>query len=1000
MSQPFRTSSGGLIERDQPLEFTFDGRRFTGFKGDTLASGLLANGVHLAGRSFKYHRRRGIFGAGTEEPNALVQIRSGNRAEPNLRATRVELFDGLEARSQNRWPSLELDAGAVNNLASRFLPAGFYYKTFMWPGSGWMFYERWIRKAAGLGEAPRQPDPDRYERRFAHCDVLVVGAGPAGLAAARCAARSGARVMLVDEDFLPGGSLLRDARQVDKLPAARWSESIVSELEHADKVRVLRRATAFGYYDANLVAVAERVADHVPLPGAFDPRQRVWWVRARQVVLATGAIERPLVFANNDLPGIMLASAVETYARRFAVRCGDRAVVFTNNDHAYSVIPALMDVGGSVAAVVDSRSEGPGTALKEQLASLGIRCLAGAVVTRAQGARAVNAVSVAGYDANRGRLSGPGKVIDCDLVCVSGGFNPTVHLFSQSQGKLRYDGQLASFVPDVSRQAERSAGGARGRFGLQDALVDGNEAGLEAARACGFKPARVDVPEAPAEPADAAPIEPLWLVPLPDDRHDKQFVDLQNDVTAADVALAVREGYTSVEHLKRYTTLGMGTDQGRTSNVVGLAILATTLGTDIPAVGTTTFRPPYAPVTLGALGGREVGEEFAPVRRSPMHDWHARAGAKFVAAGLWLRPQFYATSGENMMDAINREAVAVRESVGMVDVSTLGKIDVQGRDAAEFLERVCINRFKNLKIGRCRYYVMLREDGFVFDDGTVTRVAGNGYYMTTTTANAGPVMAHLEFYAQTVWPELHVHLTSVSDQWAGMAVAGPRSRELLARACGDNVSDQALPFMGYLESRIGGAPVRIFRITFSGELAYEVHTPAGFGEYVWEALLEAGTPFKVTPYGTEALSVLRIEKGHVVAAELDGRTVPSDFGFDAMIRKSADFVGKRSLKRPALEKNRRHEFVGLISEDGRHIPRGAQLVWNPTVAKPVHMLGHVTSTCYSPNLKQEIALALLEDAERYRGHVLYAASPLTRTHVPVRVTHHVFIDPEGKRARS
>jgi sarcosine oxidase subunit alpha len=765
-------------------------------------------------------------------------------------------------------------------------------------------------------------------------------------------------------------------------------------------MKILRRATAFGYYDGNLVAVAQRVADHLSQPEAFESRQRIWWIRARQVVIATGAIERPIVFANNDLPGVMLSNAVQTYARRYGVRCGQWAVLFTNNDDAYTVVDALVEVGGKVAAVVDSRAGGPGDGVKRRMDALGVRRFDGHAVTRAHGTIAVDAVSVMRCDGNGSGVSGPVATIHCDLLCVSGGWTPTVHLFSQSQGKSRFDTDIAAFVPDVSRQAERSAGGCRGRFGLGEAFADGIAAGRESAEACGFKPAQVPLPETAAAAADAAPLEPLWTVPLPEGERAKRFVDLQNDVTVEDVGLAVREGYKSVEHLKRYTTLGMGTDQGRTSNVNGLAILASNLDTDIPSVGTTTFRPPYTPVSLGALGGREIGEEFAPVRRSPMHQWHVDAGAKLVTAGLWLRAQYYARRGESMMQAIHREALAVRNSVGIVDVSTLGKIEIQGRDAAEFLERVYINRWTSLKVGRCRYGIMLREDGFVFDDGTTTRVAENEYYMTTTTANAAAVMAHLEFYAQTVWPDLHVHLTSVTDQWAGAAIAGPYSRELLAAACdGADLGNESLPFMGYLETSVAGAPVRIFRMTFSGERAYEVHMPADCGSHVWSRLFEAGKPWDVTPYGTEAMGVLRIEKGHVVSAELDGRTVPSDFGFDAMQRKQGDFIGRRSLERPALEKSARRQFVGLVSEDGRGIPRGAQLVWNPTVTKPVRMLGHVTSTCYSPNLEQEIALGLLEKAEDYRGKVLYAASPLTNTYVPVRVTHHVFIDPQGDRAR-
>jgi sarcosine oxidase subunit alpha len=998
--QPYRITAGGLVDRERPVRFTFDGRKFTGLAGDTLASALLANGVRLVGRSFKYHRRRGIFSDGVEEPNALVRLRRGERAEPNLRATSVELFEGLEARSQNHWPSLEFDLGAINNLASRFMSAGFYYKTFMWPAGAWMYYERFIRKAGGLGRAAEHNDPDRYEKRYAHCDVLVVGAGPAGLAAALAAARSGARVMLVESDFRLGGSLLRDPRPIDDEFAPEWVNGVEAELKSAPNTRILKRATAFGYYDANLVAVAQRITDHEGKSERFLSRQRIWWVRARQVVLATGAIERPLVFANNDLPGVMLASAVRGYAVRYGVRCGKRAVVFANNDDAYATVAAVIEAGGSVKAVVDPRAGGPGDSVRRQINALGVRMLEGYVVVRAEGGDSVRGATVMRFTREGSVVTGEPERIDCDLLCVSGGWNPTLHLFSQSQGKLRFDQASACFVPDVSRQAERSAGAARGCFGLQEVLSDGVEAGRAAAEDCGLKRARFRVPQGMEEFAQPAAMLPLWAVPLPQGQRGKRFVDLQNDVTTDDIALAVREGYRSVEHLKRYTTLGMGTDQGRTSNVNGLAILASIVGSEISAVGTTTFRPPFTPVTLGALGGREVGPEFAPVRRTPMHAWHERAGARFVTAGLWLRPQYYAHSGESMMDAIYREARAVRTGVGIVDVSTLGKIEIQGRDAAEFLERVYINRWKNLKVGRCRYGVMLREDGFIFDDGTTTRVAENTYYMTTTTANAGPVMAHLEYYAQTVWPQLHVHLTSVSDQWAGAAVAGPRSRDLLALACdGADLSNEALPFMGYLEATVADAPVRIFRMTFSGELAYEVHTPSNFALHVWKRLLDAGREFEVTPYGTEAMSILRIEKGHVVAAELDGRTVPSDFGFDALQRKEDDFIGRRSLERPGLQKSSRRGFVGLVSEDGRHIPRGAQLVWNPNADRPLHTLGHVTSTCYSPNLKKEIALALLEDPEGHDDELLYASSPLTNEHVAVKVTQPVFIDPQGELPR-
>ncbi len=991
-----RLEAGGLIDRSRPLEFSFDGRAYTGYAGDTLASALLANDVRLLGRSFKYHRPRGIFGAGSEEPNALVQLRSGSRHEPNLRATQVELYPGLEARSQNRWPSLAFDVGAVNNLVSRFLPAGFYYKTFMWPPSWWMRYEQGIRRAAGLGDPALEADPDRYDKRYAHCDVLVVGAGASGLAAAKSAARGGSRVFLADEHPRLGGGLLGERARIDGAPALDWVASVEAELEDRDNVRLLRRSSVFGYYDHNLIAIAERRADHLPVPGPKQSRQRLWLVRAQRVVLATGAIERPLVFAANDLPGVMLASAARSYVNQFAVRPGRRAVVFTNNDSAYTAAADLRDGGVDVALVLDSRPEGPAASQRRLLEEAGIECLTGHAVTKALGRGGVHGVEYGPLQNGDGTVAGMLHRAECDLLCVSGGWNPTVHLFSQSRGSLRYDPKRGAFLPASSPQAVSAAGAVAGAERLSECIASGLEQGAAAGGVAAGE--RAKVPD--CEPDTEAATKPLWSVSVAS--AGKRFVDLQNDVTAEDIALAVRESYRSVEHLKRYTTLGMGTDQGRTSNVNGLAILAGLRGDEIPKVGTTTFRPPYTPVTLGTLAGREVGADFAPVRYTPMHSFHEAAGASFTTAGQWLRPECYRRPGESFIDAVNREAKAVREGVGLVDVSTLGKIDLQGRDVAAFLERVYCNRWANLKVGRCRYGIMLREDGFAFDDGTTTRIGEHRFYLTTTTARAAQVMSHLEYYAQVVWPEMEVFMTSVSDQWASMALAGPRSRDVLSRVVeGCDASNDGLPHLGYAEGTVVGAPVRLFRMTFSGELAYEIHTPADYGLAVWQALLDAGKDLAIVPYGTEAMTVLRIEKGHVVVgAEIDGRTTVEDLGFGRMLRQEGDYVGKRSLERPAFRDPNRPKLVGLVPSDGQtRIPRGAQIVADPSPSPPVPMLGHVSSQTYSPNLETPIALALVQAPYAELGRELYAASPLQEQTVKVVVSHPVFIDPEGHRPR-
>ena len=964
--QKFRNQAGGHIDRSRPLKFTFNGRGYTGYQGDTLASALLANGVRLIGRSFKYHRPRGIVGGGVEETNALVRLNTGARSEPNLQATRIELFDGLVAESQNCWPSVGFDVGAMVSLFGRFLPSGFYYKTFKWPARLWPTYEHLIRSAAGMGRTPIELDPDTYAHRYAHCQVLVAGGGPAGLTAALSAGRSGARVIIADDGADFGGMLRGQRNTIDGKPAAEWIADAVAELQTLPEVTLLPRTMVSAYYDHNMLVLNQRLADHQPRPSAHQPRQRLWQVRAEQVVLATGAIERPLVFANNDRPGVMLASAARTYVNRDGVRPGARCVVFTNNSSAYAAAIDL-DAGGiEVMAIVDARTEVPAADLGAAT-DAGIEVIANHAVVTVRGRCAVKGVSVMQLGPDGETVQGQPIEISCDLLCMSGGWTPSVHLFSQSRGKLRYDPELTAFVPDQSFQAERSVGGAAGIFSSE--------------------------PE--------SPLRPLWSVPLPNGIHAKRFVDIQNDVTVDDIALAHREGYRSVEHLKRYTALGMGTDQGRTSNVNGLAIMAGLRGEDIPAVGTTTFRAPFSPITLGAVAGDGVGEHLAPTRRSPMHRWHQEAGAPFVTAGQWLRPQCYPQAAESLPRAIAREARHVRQRVGIVDVSTLGKIDLQGPDAAEFLNRVYVNRFDKLAVGRCKYGLMLRDDGHVYDDGTVTRIATHRFLITTTTAHAGGVISHLEYLSQVVWPDLDIQMISVTDDWAAVAIAGPESRRVLERVTDDiDVSNEALPFMAYREGTIACLPARLMRISFSGELAYEINAPADAGLDLWTSLLAAGEDAGIVPYGTEAMGILRVEKGHVVGNEINGRTTADDLGFGAMMAAGKPFVGDRLARRQALASPDRKQLVGLIPVDRRQrVPRGAQLVADPSAPPPVAMIGEVTSTCDSPTLGHPIALGLLLRGRERLGEVIHAHSPLTGQTVAVTVTAPVFIDPEGERLR-
>ena len=1001
MTQSHRLRDGGIVDRSRALRFVYDGARYEGYFGDTVASALLANGVHLVARSFKYHRPRGIHTAGVEEPNALLQIGEGVRSEPNVRATVLELYDGLVAASQNCWPSLRFDVGAVNDAASRLMPAGFYYKTFMWPPTpkAWMRYEHMIRRAAGMGRAARAPDPDHYEHQYAHCDVLVIGAGPAGLAAARAAAHAGARVILCDENPAFGGSLIGVDAIVDDDTASAWIAATMTALATRADIALLPRTTAFGCYDGNLVGLVERVGDASAKSAESMPRERLWKVRAGAVVLAAGAHERGIAYANNDLPGTLLAGAACRYIERYAVRPGSRAVVFTNNDSAYGAALALTRAGVEVASIIDAR---PDAALHGELPrkarDAGLRIVAGAAIAGAYGRLHVRAVDVAPLS------GGTARRVECDLVCVSGGRNPAVHLFSQARGRLRYDAPLATFVPDGSPLPITPAGAANGRFDLAAALADGHAAGRAAAAQAGLTVAGDSIAAPSATSIVTGALQPIWSV-APRHKGDKCFVDLQNDVTAADIALAAREGYRSVEHLKRYTTLGMGTDQGKLANVVGLALLAEEIGQPIPQVGTTTFRPPYAPVTLGALPGHAVGADVEPTRYSAMHDWHVEHHARLVNTGLWKRPHSYPRTGESPDDAANREAKNVRTNVGVVDVSTLGKIELQGRDAAEFLNRVYVNRWDTLAVGRCRYGVMLRDDGMVLDDGTTSRLGPNHYLMTTTTVNAVKVMQHLYALLQIDWPELDVFVTSVTEHWAAAAVSGPRARDVLAKIVDIDVSNAAFPFLAVGECRVRGeaGPIaaRLFRMSYSGELAYEIHVSADRGREMWEAVIAAGQGFGIMPYGTEAMSTLRIEKGHVVIGpEADGRTTADDLGMGKLVNAGKWCIGKPLLSRPALTAPDRWQLVGLTAQDGAVMPRAAKIVADPEHRLPNPMLGHVTSWCWSPNLGAWIALALVANGRARHGETLWATSPLANARIRVKIGPPCFIDPEGGKLRA
>lgn len=979
MSGPFRLSSGGLIDRTRRLRFHFDGRTYEGLAGDSLASALLANGVWLVGRSFKYHRPRGIYTAGPEEPNALVRLRRGPRAEPNTRATMVELWDGLEAESQNRFPSLAFDLGAVAQLVAPLLPAGFYYKTFKWPPDAWLFYERFIRRAAGLGRAPREADPDRYERLSLFCDVVVVGSGPAGLEAARHLARARARVILLEERERLGGSLLYEGGDVDGLSAQTWLEQAVAELENAPLVRLFPRTSAFGLYDHGLLAAVERVSDHLPEPPPGLPRQRLLKIRTRAVVLATGATERPIVFANNDLPGVMLAQAGRVYLGRYAVAVGHKPIIFTNNDSAYAVAIAFAQAGVA-PLVVDARLD-PDPKQVSALRRAGGECLAGRVVTRARGWHAVRAVEV------RATAGGRSGRIACDCLLLAGGFNPNLQLWLQRGGRPEWDEGLQSWRPGAPVPGVHPVGAAAGFGDRAQAVAQARTVALQLARELGFSSPHIV--QARLEPTSGRPLA-LFAVP----GRGKCFVDLQNDVTAADMALAVREGMAHPEHLKRWTTLGMGVDQGRTAASIAAALLAAETGVPIAEIQAPSTRPPATPVALGVLAGEARGELAAPLRRTPLDPVHVELGAEFLETAHWRRPRWYRRAGESERQAYVREAAQVRRSVGVTDISTLGKIEVLGPDAAVFLDRLYVSRIANLALGRVRYSALLREDGFVFDDGTISRLEPQRFFVTTSTAHADAVLRHMEYYAQVIWPELRVHIADVGERWAAIAVAGPRARDLLAAALGTSVA--SLPFKSAREVLCEGLEIRLLRVSFSGEWACELYVPADYGAAVFEHLLAVGRSFDIVAYGLEAMGALRIEKGHPAGPEIDGRTTLQDLGL-ARLAADKPFIGRPMLQREGLRDPNRPCLVALVSKTGRPLRAGALLFAEDRFRPHLEKLGHVTSTTFSPALDAEIALALLARGRERYGTTLYASSPLHGEHLPVEVRPPCLFDPEGRR---
>ncbi len=998
MSKNLRTTNSKFIDQTSRISFKFDGKTLYGFKGDTLASALLANNIHLVGRSFKYHRPRGIMTCGSEEPNAIVQVgNDSSMTEPNTRATEIELYEGLEASSQNCWPSVNFDIGAINNFFSPLIPAAFYYKTFMWPANFWEKYEYFIRKSAGLGKSPTEPDKDIYDHRYMHCDVLVIGGGISGIIAAKTAAKNNLNTVLIDDKNNLGGTTLYQKNECFKINdsySSEWLKREIESLNFFKNLTVKTRTTLAAYHSYNYLLARENLTDHLSLDEKKNKiRQRLWKIRAKKVIISTGSMERPLIFNNNDRPGIILSSSIKKYIDYFGVKCGQKISLFTNNDSAYETAISLNHSGVTVNSIIDIRNKSNSSIVKSA-ENLGIKIHWKHTVVNTSGYKRINSIEIMRLSDNNSGIVGNKLKEKCDCLGISGGWTPRVHMFTQSGGQLKFRDKDNIFLPDKSTSEQISIGSCNGDFELDDIIKNSNKSIKEF-----LNINNSDFENLKIISSKEINKKNIWL--LPSDKplsKTKPFLDFQNDSTAKDVKLALREGFKSIEHVKRYTTTGMGTDQGKLSNMHALGIVAETTGVKMGELGTTTFRPPYTPLTFGTIVGRNVGKFFDITRETPIHDWHLKHNAKFENVGQWKRAWYYPVGKESIYDAVQRESKAARVSAGILDASTLGKIDIQGTDASEFLNRVYTNAWSKLEIGKCRYGLMLNEDGMVYDDGVTARLDENHYIMTTTTGGAANVLSKLEDYLQTEWPELDVYLTSVTDHYATVSICGPNSKKIISKVIPDlNLSDKEFPHMSFKNALINNIKCRVMKISFTGEHSYEINIQSSYGRSVWEKCFEAGKEFNITPYGTETMHLLRAEKGFIIAGQdTDGTMTPVDLQMDWIIsKKKYDFIGKRSLYRSDTIRDDRKQLVGIVTDDPKEIlEEGAQIVAEPN-KKPIEMLGHVTSSYFSPNLNKSIALGVVKNGKKLKGQKMFV--PMKDKTINITITDTVFYDKENKR---